>query len=444
MARCTNEKIFSKIGLQKIEQNTEVDFTIYNDMPDCKKIDAKKYIAKDGTVSYNRFNKPTNQFECMREGCVNSGTLYLYGTKPYATYKLQKDATEFFSGALAFYVKPSASATYPFSLSVTLSAEEALTNADVYTISITKDQLASDGYAAVVVDLASTPASETGKGWTASEIATYFKVSSDATLTADTEIGISSFIFLDSFDDFETTDVIKISCLSDNSGDIGLTALEQTCFESGYDTSTAPTIERTITGKAVTANFWKLNPMEGKGSATEGFDIATVEKTITATDDGKYGHILIADASLDTCGYFMAQLADNCDVTSAQLVQLTVPTLTSIDEGHFQLVRNVELGTVEFIFNKNLVGSPVLISYPQSAPVDEHIISQDNIGTRRVSMSYAYTQTDGTKVRIVANSVLVTNFPMGLSTDGNPDLSFTIAVQPDNDGYYYHVYRLTA
>ena len=99
MARCKNDTLITKIGAKKLAKEVETEFTVHNYLPDCRKIIASKRLQSVGT--YNQYAIPGNQFECMREGCVNSGTLYLNGAT--AEYKAQWDAVEFADGVVTFY-----------------------------------------------------------------------------------------------------------------------------------------------------------------------------------------------------------------------------------------------------------------------------------------------------------------------------------------------------
>lgn len=435
MARCDNQTLLSKISQKALSQETEIDLNLLENLPDCKKIVAKNFVAIDGAYSYDAYSVPENRFECMRQGCVNSGTLYAEDATN-VTYFLAKDATEYAAGVVTFYVKPAEDATYPLTVDVTLGSEQALTNADKYTVTIEEDQVTADGYVPVVVNLSDTP-TDIGEGWTPTTAGTFIKIESEQ------GIGISSISVFDEIEDFATNDVVKIACLSGIDGSYDISALEATCTQSGYDTTSANNgFDFTLTGKLLTPNFHKLNPMYGKGDATKSFDINTVTKTVEAytVDEKEYGKVSLADLYQDECGFVAVQIADSCNVTDAQLSYLTIPTLVDVDGGHYQVIKNAD-GTTDIIFNKSHVGKDVLISYPVEAEVEEVVGDMSNVGNVRVRMSYVKEYSDGTKYRFVYNNVLVTSFPAGI-TNADEDISFTVNVQPDNGGRYYHQYRI--
>lgn len=419
MGKCRNDLLLNKINVNKLNKNTEVDLTVLHALPDCRKIDTGKPVAVSAEAySYNRFTIPANQFECMREGCVNTGTLTFTGEESEtATYRAV-DATEWGSGVITFYAK---AGSYPATISVSISDTQVQTNADVYSVTLAADRAAADGFIPVVIDLSQTPSSVTGTGWAAGSVA-YIAISG-------TVISISSISIFDSLEDFAINNVVKVSCLSELGGDMSFETLEATCWESGYDETADPSFDITVTGQSVTPNYFLLNPIVSKGTATEGFDMVTVEKTIAAGSGALagYGVIQLADAQQDQCGYFSVQLADNCNVTDAELIKLSIPTLVAVDEGHYLVIKNSD-GTTDVVFNQALVGAKVLISYPQEVAVESYESDADTIGDVKVMMSYSVEHSDGTKWRFTFDDVLVTSFPMTINQD-TTEFSFTLRIQ---------------
>lgn len=431
MARCKNDALLAKIGVNKITKDMEVDFTVLSTLPDCKRINAKAYVSNVNAQSaavvptYSGMTKPANQFECMGGNCVNSGTLYPTVSGGTITYHAPFDGTEFAEGIITFYTKGVTSAV------VKISSDANFTNADSYTV--TPGNAADDGFSAVIVDLSATPTA-VGDGWTPSANGVYIAITPTGTAN---EIGISSIAIFDEKEDFETNAVVKISCLTDISGDIDIDAAEETCWTGGYDTEDL-TFERTITGKALTPNYWLLNPLLGKGTATKGFEITGVEKVIVA--DGDYGKITIADMYQDECGFVGISLADNCDVTEGMLVRLNVPSVMPMADNHFIVVPGEE-GLTDIYFNPLMVGQTVVVSYPKEVEIEELVADVDNVGTRRYQMSYKETQTDGTKWVYVYGNVLVTSFPQSINED-ETEFEFTINIKKDENGHYYRKYRI--
>lgn len=427
MARC-NETYFNKVSKSKYDSNTEITINVLSDLPDCKRINAKDFLTASNDTVFNKFIKPDNDFECFRQGCVNSGTLDIPAGST-VVYKVAYDATEFAAGVITFYVKPTDNDT----LTVKISSDAAATDADVYEIAIDKAAVLEDGYIAVAVDLTKAPTSVEGNGWTASSAGAYL------TFSADKEYGLSSINILDSLEDFEINDVVKISCVSEVTNDITADIAEETCVTNGYDQTSAPTIEFTITGKLLTANMWKLNPMADKGTATDGFTIATAKKTVEAKDG--YGVITLPDVLQTECGFIGVQANDSCNATEATLERLAIPYLTTVDEGHFIVIKDTANEVTYIYVNKTFVGQEMLVSYPQKAEIEERTVSFSNLGKRRCRISYPYKLSDGTEYNVVINNALVTSYPMGISSDEN-DFEITFSVQPDADGNYFTEQRI--
>lgn len=434
MARCKNDLLMRKIGLNKLDNLQEVDFNVLSDLPDCRRISANKTITENTWV-YDRYKIPVNQFECMAQGCVNSGTLYTGGAE--AVYHENYESIEFSSGVVAFYVTGAPTGA---TATVKISDTKNFTNADVYTIALDDVTTGSDGFKAVVVDLAKAPTSVEGNGWTPSRAGAYISIAVTGTGTL-TGVGISSIAVYDSIEDFEINSVVKIGCLTGIDGSWDLDALEATCFgNSGYNTEDISDPEKTFTGKALTPNYMILNPFYGKGKATTGFDIVTIEKEVAA--DGNFGLITISDLAQDECGFvkIARSLDDNCIVTDAQLERLAVPSKMDVDEGHYVVVPN-EDGSTSIYFNAAHVGATMTISYPQTVDIEEYEFNENNINTKRVRVSYVKTFTDKTKWRFIYDNVLITSFPDGLTTEEN-ELEFTTVFQKDANGRYGRAQRI--
>ena len=62
MAKCTNTELFKKIGQKLIDDNYELDIILYHELPNCKTINAGKYLTASGSVSYDKYNVPENKF----------------------------------------------------------------------------------------------------------------------------------------------------------------------------------------------------------------------------------------------------------------------------------------------------------------------------------------------------------------------------------------------
>lgn len=431
MARCNNDLLLKKIGIKTLAENTEIDFRIRKDLADCRKINTKDYIAVEegGNPSYNKYKKPVNQFECMRKGCVNTGLLLMGAANKAVTYLARFDATEFAAGVITLYVYPNGNA--PVALTVTISDKDDFANADVYTKNITATQVGADGYVPVVIDLSQTPSSDVGDGWTASAAGAYIK------LSADKAVGYSSIAIFDSFEDFELNDVVTISCLTTVGGTFDLELVEAQCQESRYN-DTISTLTYPVTGTRVTPNYWKLNPLMDKGKETTGFDMTTVKKPIVA--DGGYGKITLADVNQDVCGYIAVQIDDSCDVTDAGLTALAIPVLGTIDEGHFQVIKN-EDGSTDLFFNEGLVGMEVLVRYPRLVEIEEFVANSDNLDGVHVSMVVPQVQSDGVRLLYIFDNVFITSFPATITSD-TAEFAFTLTIAKDDDGNFFRIQRI--
>lgn len=441
MSRCKNDILLNKIGMKKLAPSDEVTFTLLDELPDCRKIKTNNYVSVAGTDSYfDPGDVPENRFECMIDRCVNTGTLYIVpgqGENVTATFKAQFDATEF--GVITFYVKAATGATYPVTGSIALSDASTFTNSDVYTFSIPQTAFDANDFAPVLVELTATPSSTTGTGWNQSAAGAFIRFNGTNGVA-----GVSSIVIYDSIEDFETSDVVKIACLSGIDGADEIEAAEATCFSGGYSTDDL-TFERTITGRAITPNYWKLNPMLGKGEQTTESIPTEVQKTVTLTQDGNAGEVVISDLNQDECGMVGVEVVD-CNVSDSWLTRIAVPMRVAVDRKHYVVVPNAD-GSSTLYFSKELVGKEVIVSYPKAVTVEGLVADEKFIGTRRVRMTYIERRIVGgnnvdSEVIKTHNNVLITSFPNAITNDGEQEFEFTIRIQKDRDGHYYRVGRI--
>ena len=297
MAKCKNEKFMSTVGVNKLTKNVEVDFDVQRNLPDCQKISAGKFVSTtDTSARYDRFRIPKNQFECMQGSCVNSGTLLLAAAAS-TVYKLKVKASDFAAGVLTFYAYGATGTA-----TVLISDDSTFTNADQYTVNLTDMSQGDDGYTAVVVDLSQAP-TDVGTGWSADGEAIYVKI----TLSAAT--GLSTIAIFESMDDFAVSTHVIARCLTGIDGSFDLDVAERTCFKGGqFDTSDLSGIEKTVSYKAITPNFWRLNPMYNKGYLTKAWDRETVEMTVKALTGTDYGYVTLDDMDQSECGFVSIQV----------------------------------------------------------------------------------------------------------------------------------------
>lgn len=431
--KCKNDTFMKMVGINKLDKQVEVDFDVQRNLPDCNRINAKRYVATEAeSPNYDKYIIPQNVFECMNNNCVNSGTLFNEGAK--TTYKVFNGAS-FSAGVITFYVTEDVTEA-----EVTISDTVEGTNAWKYEVT---PGVAKNGFKAVVVDLTETPV-KVGEGWTPSDSYAFIAITLTSNGTAGSLIvcegtgctGLSSIAIFEDMEDFNTSTHVKVGCLTGIDGTWDLDVAESTCFGNGYDTSSRPTFEKTVTGNKVTANYWRLNPLYKRGSEAEGFDVVTVERTIQAGDG--YGTVLLSDMNQNECGFFSAMVADNC--AADELDKLAIPMLINLDGGHYLLIDNGD-GTTTVVFNEMYIGKKALISYPKIVEVQEFILDANDLNEVRTRMSYTKTFTDGNKYRFVFDNVLVTSFPDALTED-ETEFAFTVSIQPDANGRYGRAYKI--
>ena len=434
MAKCKNEKFMSTVGVNKLTKNVEVDFDVQRNLPDCQKINAGRYVSTTAdNPRYDRFKIPKNQFECMQGLCVNSGTLYNNGAD--TVYKFKLDATEFAAGVLTFYVLGTTG-----NAEVTISDAVGFVNADKYTIALADMAHGDDGYTAVVVDLSQEP-TDIGNGWSATGDSIYVKVK----VTGAT--GISTLAMFESMDDFAVSTHVIARCLTGVDGSLDLDVAERTCFKGGqFDTSDLNGIEKTVSYKAITPNFWRLSPMYRKGYLTKAWDRETVEMTVKALSGTDYGYVTLDDIDQDECGFISIQVLYDCrdsqNAAEAMLDRLAIPSKVDMDGGHYQLIDNGD-GTTTILFNEIHIGKSVLIAYPKVVEVaDSFDITDENVNEVHTRMSYVKCYTDGSKYRFVYNNVLVTSVPDALSEDDEQEGELTLNIQRDANGRFGYAYRI--
>ncbi len=449
MARCTNEKLISKIGMKSLSKTTEVSFAVMTDIDSCVKVNTKNYIDYLGTsATYNAFKVPADMFSCLPEGCKNSGTLVVTngaGLVSGATFVIRADATEFATGVITYYAYFPTAGKYDLKSVISDIADTNQSNAYTYENTF---EAQNEGFYPVVIDLSKVPSTQTGTGWQAMDggIIIHLEaagVGSDNSVIPT--IGFSSIYVYDSIEDFEVNDTVMVGCLDEVSGDITADPRDASCFGGGYDPSSVA-VEKTITGKSATPNYWKLNPLVRKGDLTTGWIPQTVEKTVGAiTVEGiSYGYVQLSDMNLDECGFLLATIADNCNVADAMLNRLNSPVPLTLNEKQYIVLdgTTTAMGDAgKILFHETLAGQNVVISYPKQVEV-EHFVGNDSaLEGRKTRMTITKEQTDGVKIVQVHNNVLVTSFPDSI-TNEETTFPFTISIQRDRNGNFFEIYRV--
>lgn len=428
MGRCKNETLLRKINIPKLtKEHSEVSFTILHDLDNCRRINTKDQLLEDNGT-YNKYLVPKNRFECLGEGCVNTGTFLIAAdaaTKE-VEYYAKFDMTEVASGAITFYVYDANKAAR--TLTVLIGEAQGLANADQYSVSIAATDYDEDGFAPVIIDLSQTP-TDVGNGWTPNEIGAYIKIS------ASDAFGVSSISLFESMEDFATIDVVKVGCLSSVGGTLDPSLIESACNKAKYNDQMGG-LSFNVTGRNATPNYWKLNPMAGKGKAAKGFIIATVEKTI-----GQDNTVTLADLYQDECRFISVQLKNACDAWETELTQIFAPVgMTNLAPDHYQVIKQAD-GSTKLKFAAGLAGQDILVSYPREADVDETVVNTDFLNSTHVSMAVPVCEEGRVMRMLVFNNVYITSFPYSLS-ENDTDFSFSINIQPDRGGDYFHNYKI--
>jgi len=446
MGRCTNNDLVSGVGINKVDKHTRVAFAALTDVDRCTKVNAKNYIEYNADAAvFNQYEVPADMFNCLAEGCRNTGTLMLRGAAGSAVsakFPVGYDATEFFLGLATYYINVPAG---KYTVKTTMSdiTNPAQTNADVYVQTV---EPSIGGAFPIIVDFSKEPNTVIGSGWsgiTAGAIISVEIQADDASVVAD--FGVSSFYFYDTLEDFEVNDLVLISCINGIEGDLTGDPTDATCFGGGLDPSSLA-IEKTVAGGKVTPNYHKLNPAEMKGDKTSGWTLQPdTRKVQTITINGvEYGYIQVPDMQIEECAFVSAQIENSCNITDSMLSRVSVPTLVTLNERQFQVLD----GTVtdihdagKILFHKSLVGQNILVTYPKKAVVEQYIGTDEAVEGKRVRMFYTVCQTDGVKITYVFNNVLITSFPMTINAEETV-FSFTISIQRDRNNRFYERYRV--
>ncbi|GHU63498.1 hypothetical protein FACS189418_6910 [Clostridia bacterium] len=436
---------FPVIGVKKLDPFTEVDFSVFREVGSCITKKTKDYYALflpgvSDTVTYNAFRKPDDFFNCVRFGCSNTGTLFLTNQDTGAStlgasYEILSDATSFSSGVVTFYFYASVAGDHNITFTIADITDKAFNNADVYQLTVNTP--VSNTYAPAQVNLFTPPDSVLGSGWGITSRGAMIKV--ESTTPAGSTIGLSSIALYESLADFEVENVVKLRCLDSNSGNMTVDASSSTCFGATYDETTI-SIERTLTGKQVTPNYWLLNPLLKRGEKTIASLPKTTERVIESlTLDGiAYGVINLEDMNEEECGEISVSLSDSCNVAESQLFKLNAVIADILEENQYFLDKEEK----RLLFHSFLVGEKVIVSYPQKVEVEHFRGTDEALNETKVKMKYTFMASDGTKYIVEMNNVLVTSFPNNLSSTDETTFEFTISVQRDEEGNFFHLYRV--
>lgn len=450
MPNCNlNRKIAKLVGQKKIDELTQVYFTIMNDIDACAKIITSRYNEFTGSVgAFRPTSVPPDLINiCDSIGCKNSGTLYVStettGAEQDKTHTAGakftsiSDATEYFGGVIYYYLNLPKAGTYTVTTTISDASDSEQTNGDKYETTITS---ANGGWTAVTIDLAQAPSEDLGTGWVATTNG--ITIAIEASYTDQEQegglIGISSISMFDSLEDLEGNNVVVLGCLTGIEGTDSISALESACEQAQYD-ETSTEVTRSITARQWSPNVMMLNPMIRKGERTRGGFMVTVEKEIV--EDGEYGSVHLSDIYEEECGYIYVSMKDSCNIYDSLMTRLNNPNLLAIDERQYQVIDNkvnpnTDIVGAKLYFNKNLIGEKVMVSYMRETDVDSYVANIREVNQKRAKMYYPKYDTDGTMHAYNYRNVLITSFPMTLSNT-DAEFTFEVSVQRDLDGTYY-------
>lgn len=432
MARCLNELVANGITNNKLDKYTEVDFSITEDIDSCLKINTRNYLETSGVAAYNKLDRPEDKLNCHVVGCINTGTLTINfddveEEDKSVKFNISTNALRIAGGVIMFYAYlPKGDHSLDIAVSDIIDTD----NGDVYTFALTAPV---DGFYPVAIDLSSLPQYIEGTGWLPTDKGIQIEI-----LFADdtSSVGVSSIQIFESIEVLEANDTVKISCLDDITGDITVDATDATCFGGGYDADSVA-VEKTITGKKATPNYWKLNPLMQKSDKIDGFVLSRERKEVLETNVNgiHYGYVELNDLYEQECSYVYAALDDNCNVTDSVLSKVQSPVALQLNTNQF-IVNGTKL-----LVNAELIGQNLMVSYPKISEVEHYVASDEALPYRHTKMSYVRTTNDGVRYVYTFNNVLITSFPDSLTKD-EATFEFTATIQRDLNGNFYEMSRI--
>jgi len=433
--------IIGAINKKQLNKNTEMTFSVLTNLDNFVHDTLSRATATtpNTMVSFDKFEMPDEAFQCLPEGCPNSGTLTAVGAVITGTgiqTQIRADSTDFAAGILTFYIY----AEVAGDISLTIGIRDIFTaGEDVRNITVTAHNI---GWIPVVIDLAELP--ETPE-WIPSANGVIVRIQRNFQSGDTPRMMISTLRIFNSIEDFYVNDVVKLRCLDDISGDDTLDVINS-CLGSTYDT-TDLTVERTVTAGLVTPNWNMLNPMEFETLTTEGWYLETVKRHVEkiSIEGETYYGITLPDISFDECGFTMVQRNDNCKITDSMLRRIHLPTPHEVMPNEFQILQGSGVADqLQGFINvsPSLEGELLIISYPRHSSVEEWASNIDNVGRRRYRMSYPVVLSDRTELVYVYDNVMITSFPQTLSGSDATSFAFTMNIARDQDGDFFKRRRI--
>lgn len=443
MSKCQEPVTLSRISLNGLEEFEEVYFSVLNDSDSCWKIKTNKLLSTTAVSHvFDQYKRPKDVYNCFAQNCNNTGTLILSQKKGVTTevaFSLLAESQEFYAGVSTYYLDLS-KGTWEVAYTISSIDDEKQTNADRY-----KQTVVSEGtdFSTLIVDFSKFPDEVKGKGWQADEhgIIITVKVTPSEEM-GDYSFGISSMWFFRSFEELQNNELVAVGCLSELGGDFDMDVRDSTCLGTGYDKKSVK-IEKELTGKKVSSNYWLLNPLLRKGEQTEGFSIFTTVQTIKeiVVNNVKYGYLLAPDLYLKECGFSKVLINEKCETDDSELLRVNVGQPINLDPSQFQVITEGS-NQHKILVNQALIGKKATLAYPKIEEVEEYIGDTSSFEERHVRMYYTEKRTNGKKITYVFNNVFITSFPGSLKEGDETEFKFKISVQRDANGAFFKEQRI--
>lgn len=445
MSVCDNKILIEKLTTSPLDNDTEIHVTVLSNLTACTAVNTRDFAfttAVPGTArSFNEYLRPHDEFQCLPEGCVNSGTLQVtggIGATVWAGTTISTDATKFVAGILTFFTYLRAPGTQTIRVSISDFEDPGFNDADIYEYEATA-LLA--GFVPIAIDLAEAPSSITGSGWSDSDLGINIRIEVDPVSTGTQGYAyLSSLRIFNSLLDFRVNETVIMGCVENITGDNTVDVTTSTCFGASVDENSA-SFDRDVLARAITPNWNILSPMMRRGEATEGSIPKTVQLRVRETvRDGKtFGMVRITNINPDECRFLYAQLADSCDVKDSQKFLSSSPVAISITPTDFIRLSGINTPAVDqgvLLFHESLIGEEVRISYPKKVSVSEWIADGRDANRRRTNVMVVRKVKGEIEMIDTYSNVIVTSFP-DTNTRDETDFNLAFSVQRDRDGEFF-------
>lgn len=447
MSKCSSDSFTFRLDqVGKLKNQDIVILDILDDLSSCAKINTRTAGTTATGISslfFNAANVPEDAFGCSKNKCFNTGTLQGTATSTSATFPVlvkTMDATQYAAGIITGYVLlPTSATAITVNFKIADYYDEALTNADTYSVSI-KPELGAGLYP-FIIDLGSTPTGTTGSGWTPSSLGVRIEVTFP-TVVANSTLGISSFAFFESIEDLQIDKTVIVSCIDSIGDSQSFDVIEGACSNSEFDPNSG-SMTGTITANKVSSNFWLLNPTAYVDDAETIGIPAIVTKTVTTTTIGgtEYGAIQLSDMVEDECGFIYIQ-TPGCANNSAELTRVSSPLPVALDATQYQVLSTASgvanLGKI--LVNKDWIGQELNIVYRKAVDADV-IVIKDEFKSYHVRAIAPLNKKDGSTEYHIYENIFVTTSANNISRSSETTVELQFNVAADENGVRKYIAR---